>query len=285
MRLALAAVLALLACAPAQAQPPMWVVRDADSELVLFGSVHVLPEGLDWRPTRLDRALKGADDLWFELPVDAAAELAAAQLAVKYGMLPEGERLADLLAPDDQARLERMASRYGLAPAFLDRMRPWFAEVALAATAYQAAGARADHGVEKQIAASAPPRAARRAFESVEEQLAIFVDTPREAQVASLSASLKEMETDPKAFEDLVAAWMRGDVAGLRREALEPLRAAAPVLYRRLVTERNERWLALLQERLAGSGETVVVVGVGHLLGPDGIPERLRALGYSVEGP
>ncbi|MCC7266145.1 MAG: TraB/GumN family protein [Caulobacteraceae bacterium] len=285
MRLILAAALALLACAPAQAQPPIWVVRDADSELVLFGSVHVLPEGLDWRPAKLDRALEDADDLWFELPVDAAAELAAAQLAVKAGMLPQGQRLSDLLDADDQARLERVAGRYGLAPAFLDRMQPWFAEVALAAVAYQAAGARADHGVEKQIAARAPATARRRAFESVEEQLAIFIDTPREAQVASLSASLKEMEADPRAFEDLVAAWMRGDVSALRQEALEPLKAAAPILYRRLVTERNARWLAALQKRLAGSGETVVVVGVGHLLGPDGLPERLRALGYSVEGP
>lgn len=285
MRLVLAALLALAVVTPAKAQPPIWVVRDADSELVLFGSVHVLPEGLNWRPARLDQALKDADDLWFELPVDTGAELAAAQLAVKYGMLPEGQRLSDLLPPDDQARLERMGGRYGLAPAFLDRMQPWFAEVALAATAYQAAGARADHGVEKQVAASAPATAERRAFESVEEQLAIFVDTPREAQVASLSASLKEMEADPKAFEDLVAAWMRGDVGALRQEALEPLKAAAPVLYRRLVTDRNERWLTVLRDRLAGAGDTVVVVGVGHLLGPDGLPERLRALGYSVEGP
>jgi uncharacterized protein YbaP (TraB family) len=28
-----------------------------------------------------------------------------------------------------------------------------------------------------------------------------------------------------------------------------------------------------------------VVVGVGHLIGPDGVPARLRALGYSVTGP
>jgi uncharacterized protein len=28
-----------------------------------------------------------------------------------------------------------------------------------------------------------------------------------------------------------------------------------------------------------------VIVGVGHLIGPDGVPARLRALGYSVTGP
>ena len=47
-------------------------MRDADSEMVIFGSVHVLPPGLDWRPKALDAALAKADDLWFELPIDPA---------------------------------------------------------------------------------------------------------------------------------------------------------------------------------------------------------------------
>jgi len=70
-----------------------------------------------------------------------------------------------------------------------------------------------------------------------------------------------------------------------RSEALAPLRRVAPTLFRRLVTERNARWAATLDARLKGRGRTVVVVGVGHLIGPEGLPERLRALGYSVKGP
>jgi uncharacterized protein YbaP (TraB family) len=41
----------------------------------------------------------------------------------------------------------------------------------------------------------------------------------------------------------------------------------------------------VLDARLKGHGHTVVVVGIGHLIGPDGVPARLRALGYSVTGP
>ena len=63
------------------------------------------------------------------------------------------------------------------------------------------------------------------------------------------------------------------------------MRNASPTLFRRLVSDRNARWTLTLDERLKGRGRTVVVVGMGHLIGPDGVPARLRALGYEVEGP
>ncbi|WP_374577118.1 TraB/GumN family protein [Phenylobacterium sp. J367] len=93
------------------------------------------------------------------------------------------------------------------------------------------------------------------------------------------------METDPDEFALLVQAWMDGDLAAIDRLAIAPLKTSAPTLYRRLVVERNARWAATLDGRLKGEGRTVVVVGLGHLVGPEGVPARLRALGYSVKGP
>lgn len=275
----------VLTAGEARAQPPVWVVSDADSEVVLFGSVHVLPPGLDWRPAALIEAMTHADDLWFELPIDQASDLEVAQLAAAHGYLPADASLTALLSPDGTRRLERIAQAYGLSLALLDRLEPWFAEVALAGATYRAAGADAGSGVEKSLAAEAPATAARRAFETPAEQIALFDGAPLGEQVASLEESLKEIEGDPKAYDKLVDAWMRADVTSLRTEALEPLREASPALYARLVTERNAAWTRALETRLQGSGRTVVVVGVGHLIGDDGLPARLRALGYSVKGP
>jgi uncharacterized protein YbaP (TraB family) len=78
---------------------------------------------------------------------------------------------------------------------------------------------------------------------------------------------------------------MAGDLKALDHEALSPLRKASPQLYERLVSDRNARWTKALDARLKGHGRTVVVVGMGHLIGPGGLPARLRALGYQVEGP
>jgi uncharacterized protein YbaP (TraB family) len=269
----------------AAAQPPVWIVRDKDSELVLFGSVHVLPPGLDWEPAALKQAIARADDIWFELPVEPGTEVATTQLAAQLGVLPPDQSLFRLLPPADSERLARVAKAYATDPVLLDRLQPWLAEVALAGAAYRKAGADTSSGVEQLLAAQAPPTAQRRAFETPAEQLKIFSDTPMAEQIASLRETLKEMEEKPDEFAVLVRAWTAADVTALDREALAPLRRASPNLFRRIVTERNDRWMQALQERLKGKGRTVVVVGVGHLIGPGGLPTRLRALGYSVQGP
>lgn len=283
--LAAGALVMACAAAPAAAQPPVWVVKDADSEMVLFGSVHVLPPGLAWRPPALAAALKDADDLWFELPTGDAVEQESARLAGEKGVLPPGQSLFALLPPADAARLLRVAEAYAVDKATLDRLEPWLAELALAGAAFSRSGAGLQDGVEKAIEAAAPPRAARRALETTAQQLAIFDEAPEADQIASLRETVREMDEDPDAFDKLVAAWAAGDLERIDREALQPLRRASPLLFRRLVDDRNANWTAQLDRRLRGEGRTVVVVGMGHLIGPGGVPARLRALGYSVTGP
>lgn len=275
---------ALFFALPAFAEPPVWVVRDADSEMLLFGSVHVLPPGLAWRPAALDAALTQADDLWFELPVDAATEREVARLAMETGTLPPGQSLFALLPPVDATRLLRIAQTYGVDLATLDRLKPWLAEVALGAALYQRIGAASDHGVEAAVSATAPPSARRMALETPAQQIALFNEATIPDQIASLRGSLDEIEADPDAFAGLINAWMAGDVASLARET-RSLREVSPAMFRRLIVQRNTAWVTTLDARLKGKGRTVVVVGAGHLVGEDGLPARLRALGYSVTGP
>jgi uncharacterized protein len=282
---ALAGLLLLLAAAGAAAQPPVWVVRSGEATIVLFGSVHILPPGLDWRPAALTRAIAQADDLWFEIPLDDASSLTAARFAQAHGVQPPGERLSDELSPTGRARLAQVAQRCGINLEGLDRLRPWLAEITLSLAVYAQAGALQDAGVERQIASAAPAAIPRRAFETAEQQIGFLSDAPTVDQVASLEETLGELDAGPASYERVVAAWMAGDVPGLVREALDPMIKAAPGEYRSLVVARNRRWVDAILNRLKAKGEAVMVVGVGHLVGPDSVPALLRARGLSVDGP
>lgn len=288
LRRLLAPLIALLVLAwggAAAARPAFWIVRDHDSVIFLFGSMHVLPPGLDWRPPELDTALAEADDLWFETPLGPEADGEVRRLVAERGYFRRGRSLGPLLSPLGRERLARLGPPLGVAPAFLDPMEPWLAEMNLTMAAIGRSGASAHHGVEDQIDAAAPRKVRRRAFETVAFQIGIFDTAPLTDQLASLEDTLDEIETDPGAYDALLAAWLSGDVAALEAISGRRLIAVSPYLYRRLLPERNERWTRLIRKRLSGHGATVMVVGAAHLIGPDGIPARLRAQGVTVDGP
>ncbi len=285
LRRAFLLILALLAPAPALAKPPVWIVRDKDSTMVLFGSVHVLPPGVDWRPPELIAALAQADDVWFEAPMDAAGLSAATQAALANGFLPEGQTLPALLPSKDQARLQAAAVLLGVPAAQFDTLRPWYAELAITSALYQKLGVQGSDGVEQQLWAGLSPTARRVSLETPQEQVGFFADAPMADQLASLDQTLRDMGHARRDYQVLLAAWMNGDLRALDREVVRPLRKVSPRLYGTLVVQRNTRWTEALAHRLQGSGRTVVVVGMGHLIGPDGLPARLRALGFEVDGP
>ncbi len=281
-----AAGLALvLAAEPAQVAPSLWRARGAHAEVVLFGSVHLLPRDLEWTPPALADAIARADEIWFELPIDGATDAQAMRLSRARGFFPAGERLEAHLTTTVARRLAVVADKVGLAPSSLDHMRPWLAEIALSLAFDARSGASPANGVEQRIAQIAPSRARRRAFETVRGQIGFLADAPIADQVASLNETVDEITDDPGAYGRLVSEWAAGDLDGLGHDALEPMARVSPNLYRRLITDRNQRWAAILQQRLRGDGVVVVVVGAGHLIGPGGVPALLRARGFVVEGP
>jgi len=282
---AFAAVLALAAAPAALAKPPVWVVHAGATTITLFGSIHLLPAGLDWRPTELDAALAGAGELWFELPIDAATNEEAAQQSIARGALPKGKSLIAMMTPDQAQHLVDAGVSLNCAPEALDRMQPWMADLTLSVAEDARGGASASDGVEGQVQASTPLTTRRRAFETASQQIGFLAGTPLKDQIASLNWTVSEIQQDPTSYRRVVDEWMSGDLAGLEHDALDPLRKVSPMLFTRLIDGRNRHWVSVLEARLKQPGSIVVVVGVGHLIGPGGLPALLRAKGYQVDGP
>ena len=281
--------LALLACATlasttAKAQPPIWVVHGPHATVVLFGSVHLLAPGLDWEPMALKDALAKADDLWFEIPINPAEALSAQQYAIKRGLLPEGQTLSAELTPADRDRLANAAKICGLPLSLLDRLRPWYADLALSVASTKLADAGGDNGVE-QILSAANPTIKRQAFETVSQQIGFLADVSEKDQIDSLRETMAEVKDGPAFYKRMVDAWLSGDTKAIVKEALAPMIKEAPGEYRALLVDRNKRWIAPIEQRLAGQGEAVMVVGAGHLVGPDSVVALLRRDGFQVDGP
>lgn len=295
-RAAAAALLALgggPATAAAPAEPPMWVVRDADSTLYLFGTVHLLDPAIQWRTSRVLNALEEARQLWVEVDIAPGSEVALSMAMLKKAESP-GAPLSSRLTGAERAQLQKLLARTpdGQAlGAVIERTKPWFAIVMLSVTPLIAAGHDPEAGADKVLSRLAREQGDEiRAFETAEQQLDWLASGTEEEQLAALKKLLALPEAQfvesMASMDDGVRAWMRGDIAPLEAY-IENWRkggddAMAGMSYDTMIVRRNENWADQLEQLLKGSGVAFVAVGSGHLIGRDSMLARLAARGIEV---
>lgn len=278
----------VLGCAPAAAppEPALWRVTDEDSEIWLFGSVHVLPPDLAWRTARLDAAFAAADELVIETDASAGAQPEFARLTAELGRLPEGQRLSDGLDADAKARLARVAALAGLDPGSLEPLRPWLAALQLSISFAIREGHAPSAGVESVLVAEAAAQQKRISYlESAEQQMRTLADLSPADEHRFFAATLRQIEEEPEVLDELDAAWARGDIDALRTMIEAQWEEAGPAVYESLIVRRNRAWADEVARRLEGDDDLFIAVGAAHLIGPDGVVADLRTRGIAVEGP
>jgi len=211
-----AAGLALaLAALPAWSAPAMWRLRDADTEIVLFGSMHALPKGAQWRMPELDRAVASADEVWFEFPAPNAPGVAEAYARAYQSFPAPKQKVSTLLSPAARAKA---VEAFGSIEA-IDAKRPTELINELARRYWAGLGADLGNGVETQIQRAVPVEK-QRAFGKPEQHLAISVGAPLEDQIRELEVYLLG-HRDPEPLRKSMQAWLAGDMGYLHREAVE----------------------------------------------------------------
>lgn len=115
--------------APSSPQPALWMLRDADSIVYLFGTLHFTRPGTRWRTEEVDAALAASDALVLEI-ADPEDQAAVAPLIQRHDRSPD-RPLSGLLTADEFGRLDRAALAVGASAAEMDTLRPWLAGILL----------------------------------------------------------------------------------------------------------------------------------------------------------
>jgi uncharacterized protein YbaP (TraB family) len=270
-----------MAASGAQAAPALWVVRDRDTTIYLFGAMHVLAPDVRWRTRAFDRAYARADKVWFETRADAdPAEIQA--LVDRYGVDPE-RSLTEKLPPRTVAALKAALDRDGGSLDRVDRLRPWAAAMMLSVLPMTQKGASvaagADASVTRQARAAEKPIAT---FETLEQQVKLFADLPEAVEVQYLDDVAAETLSPPRNGVALQKAWLRGDMNKLGPLVVDVMKRDRPALYDTLLKRRNEAWAQALSAEMARPGVELVAVGALHMTGDDGLPALMAARGFQV---
>ena len=276
-----AACMWVLFSATAFALPAMWLAHKGDTRIWLFGSVHLLPPGIEWRSEILESALQNADAVYFEAIVDLEDPGADAREAMGKYLVPSGSRLLDLLTPEERELVAWAAKEVGAPLSGLNIFRPWVAAEVL--TTFLAARQGFDFaaGVDVTLQGEVS-RNKLRAFETLAEQFAFFDEIPDDQQIAYLLSTAKGIQTTPDALKAIVANWAAGKPEEIAENVADDLGTGGST-DDILLHRRNARWLEELKTLLGEPGDTLVVVGAAHLAGDGSLVDLLEAEGLTIE--
>jgi uncharacterized protein len=267
--------------APAPGRLFLWRVASPTAIVHLLGSVHIASSSMYPLDARVEDAFARARTLVLELPVDAAAQLDAAQKLGRAGAYPPGDALDLHLSRDLLESLQAHLAKSGAPFDAVRPFRPWFVSMILTLGEMQQLGYTVQQGIDHYFAGRLRPPQRLEALETVDEQVEPFRSISEPVQQQMLKEALGNLPGLQAQMERAARLWRAGEAEALDALWLKPLRLDFPDLYREVFVKRNQRMAAAVERYLRSSGEYFVVLGSGHLIGPDGIVALLTARGFA----
>lgn len=263
-------------------RPALWVVRDADSTIYLFGTVHLMRPGDDWMTPRVTEAFDSAGALWLELS-DPSDQAAALPLIIQHG-ISRDRTLRSRLTDGEYAQLDEAARTINSSAELMNTMRPWLAGLQLSVAPMVEAGYDPAAGVDMMLRARAIETGKPvEGLETMEQQILFFANLSEDDEMAFLRSTLDGFGEGVDQLDAMALAWSRGDPDALYALGGGELKTAYPHFYDTILTERNAAWANRIRQELAGSGTVFMAVGALHLSGPDSVQSQLEAGGVTVE--
>lgn len=248
----------------------------------LAGSVHLLSSEYYPLAPAFDEAFNASDLLVEEVDMAEMLAPSAQAMLLRRGMMPAGQTLESVLTPETMKVVSDKVAELGLPLQPLQLFKPWSLALTLQGLEWQKAGFDAELGLDRHFYDRATKAGkAVQGLETLEFQISAFDNLPMPLQDRMLAQTLKEMATTKDAVGELARAWKAGDAAAIEKVVLKDLESE-PEMYQRLLVARNNAWLPKIDALFSRPKPAMVIVGAAHLVGRDGLIQKLRAKGYTV---
>ena len=263
------------------AEPAMWVVRDADTTIYLFGTFHALDGKRDWFNDEVKQAFDASQDVVLEIitPDDPTALRAT---MMQRAMDTSGKTLTSKLSPDGRVRLAALLKTHDLPPTALDKFKPFFASLTVATLQFGKMGMGAQHGAEAVIKKAVAGTSKKLgAVETVNEQLLLLDSLSEAEQLKMLESALKQGGSMATEIQAMLNAWNNGDAVTVAK-MIQQSDDESPAFFKLMFTDRNARWVKWVDRRLEKPGTVFMAVGAGHLAGDRSVIAMLKKEGHKV---
>jgi uncharacterized protein YbaP (TraB family) len=257
------------------AKPAMWVVKDADTTIYLFGTVHVLRPDMQWFNGSVKTAFDSSSELIVEMIEPDAAT--AQKVVIEKAIDKDGPALTKKLPAEAAVKYRAMMKDLGQPAEAFEMFEPWFISNLLVLLPVQKLGYDGEKGADKVLMNAAKASGKKLGeLETMDQQLNFFDSMPEADQIAYLVSTIEDASKLDVELGKMVNSWAKGDPVGLDASMNEGLKDF-PKMRKLLLTDRNANWAKWIDKRMDQPGTVFLAVGAGHLAGKDSVQNMLRA--------
>ena len=276
----------LFSCAssPARSQSgsSVWEVSKNGNTLFLGGSIHVLRKTDYPLPKEFDQAFSRSMALVLEADIEQMADETIMMYLMSQMVLPGNQTLQTILDPDAYEALGTKFDEYGIPIDQIAKLKPSMAILVLTTLQIQEFGF-VQQGVDAHYLQKARDEGKDIHYlETVQAQIDMIVTMGDGYESDYVRYSLQDMENTETELAELLAEWKAGGLSGMEATLTE-MKEQWPDLYRVMVTDRNAAWIPHIERYLDSGTVFLVIVGLAHLHGPDGLLRQLEDSGYTVK--
>lgn len=270
---------------PARADGPAhWTVRDIDTTIHLFGTIHALPHGIEWQSEQLMADFDSAQYVIFELtPAQFSWNVMFGAMRTK-GLFHNDDNLGNYLDKKTLNKVVRLLRKKNVPSDYLLRIKPWFAEEIISNSDGNESQLKRKYGVEAILVKRAKGnRQYINGLESASKQMNISAGLKMKDQVKYLEMALDRLGDKPTIEADvLVKAWQEGNMDFIENISKQEF-GEFPALYKRMLPDRNKDWVKQFPVFMEMPGTIFIAVGAAHMPGEGGVINLLKKAGYAVE--
>ena len=264
------------------ADPAIWVVKDPDTTIYLFGTFHALDGKSAWFNDEVKTAFDKSSEVVLEIP--PVEDKAAIQpLVLKYAGDTSGKALSDKLSPAAKEKYLKQLAAFGIPQAMFEDKKPFLPALTIIMANAAKLGFTGEQGAEAVLTKAAKEgKKPISGLETFDYQMSLFAGMSDADQVKMLEETLDEVEKLGPMFAEMNKHWTSGDSEGMAK-LMNDMEAQSPSMYKTLLTDRNVNWAGWIVDRLKKPGTVFVGVGAGHLGGKDSVQAVLKSRGIKSE--
>ena len=260
----------------------LWSLQTNSSMVYFLGSLHLLKRDAYPLESVIEKAYATSQKIIFETDIAAMKDPVVQAKMLELGLYPEGQNLYLNLDGGTRRLLENKLSGLGLPLEHLARFKPWVVALTLASLELQRLGFDPNYGIDIHFFHRAVKDGKEIGYlEPAEYQLNLLAKMNKQDQSSFLNQTLRDLELVLQIVGEMVSYWKTGDAESLHALLSKSFKDY-PNIHARLLIQRNKKWISKIENLMGEKKNVLVVVGVGHLVGPDGLLDLLRKRGYKL---